>query len=522
MSGPVEELARFLLDRFGADVPVTWSFQTNRDYMKLQDWPRTGEYDDSTMMDLMDALDEALRAPDDDRPLIGDLTLNTDPPHLRHTFELASRSPCSVLLDPEFRYPNDRHTRPVPESAAVSDEPTDPEVLRRIEVLVTQWAIHHREIHGAAPEFGEPYTEEQLSAIEQRLGVRLPEDLRALYRLIGDDDYRELGLLGGYSLQEPAAPDDPNRGFGTAPTSDAFTPLSPVVFDASPVGAVRRVSSSDGWIPIGTDYGCNAIAVDLDPGPDGRYGQILEFGRDFERIGVLAESVTALLSGIVATLLREDIDEDDWPPRVSRPDPQWQANVDASGEPVTTFTGVSDVEQLQHLRLTQPGLSAHRLPNGELMIHRYGDDADPGRLDLSVLSATSHLRQVEITWDGEIRLWLPHTVESLELNAPRADLSDLAGHPALWNLTLGPMPVRARDLAALPELIRLDASAADIDDVVALADLDVRILLLRADQWQRLRRADRLPKRLAGAQWIGDPLPIPEAADFSAWLRTKN
>ncbi|MFQ6328364.1 SMI1/KNR4 family protein [Nocardia sp. CWNU-33] len=521
-SAPVEELAQFLRDRFGANAPTTWSFQTHWSYMQLQDWPRTDQYDDAKMMDLMQQLYDALRAPDDDRPLIGELTLDNDPPQLQHTFELSSLSPCSVLLDSEFCYPNDQHTRQsVSEHPAATDSATDPGVLRRVESLVTQWAAHYREVTGSAPEFGEPYTEDRLLAIEQRVGLRLPEDLRALYRLVGDDDH-ELGLLGGYSLLEPAAHDHPQMGFGVASTSDPFTPLDRVVFDPYPLGAVRRVSSSDGWIPIGKDYGCNGIAVDLDPGPAGQYGQILEFGRDFEMVGVLAESVTALLTKVVTTLLRADVGQDVWPVRISRPDRQWAANIQVDADHLAAaLAETPDVDQLQRLRLARPGLSIRRLPTGAVITNGRNTDADPGRLDLRALSVAQNLRQVEIEGNGELRLWLPDAVESLLLDAPGANLSELAGHPTLWDLTVGGMSVRVRDLAALPALTRLDASEADIDDVAALADLDLRVLRLSTEQWRQFRHADRLPKRLAAAQWVGETPSMSEAMAFNNWLRRK-
>lgn len=56
-----------------------------------------------------------------------------------------------------------------------------------------------------------------------------------------------------------------------------------------PPGAVQPVYAHAQWIPLITDLAGNHIGVDLAPGPQGKHGQVIVFGRDFDTKFVLAE-----------------------------------------------------------------------------------------------------------------------------------------------------------------------------------------------------------------------------------------
>lgn len=62
-----------------------------------------------------------------------------------------------------------------------------------------------------------------------------------------------------------------------------------------PMGAVRCVYAHPQWLPLATDSLGNNIAVDLAPGPTGRWGQIILCGRDFDTKYVVAPSWAAFL-----------------------------------------------------------------------------------------------------------------------------------------------------------------------------------------------------------------------------------
>lgn len=119
----------------------------------------------------------------------------------------------------------------------------------------------------------------------------------------------------------------------------------------------------------------------------------------------------------------------------------------------------------------------------------YEPDRATGWLDLRTLSIAPHLRQVEIVWDELCGNGVPKLQKRWNCMRHRRNLFGLAHQPTSWDLTLRALPVQIHPLAALPDLMRLDVSPADIDDAIAVADLDVRVLLiLTTEQWHPLRR----------------------------------
>ncbi|WP_280444991.1 SMI1/KNR4 family protein [Nocardia brasiliensis] len=500
----VVELVRSVRANHRSDRPFTWqACSANGETLSVKAFPAedhvlpTGS-DAFILPSLVGRLDTMLRAPGDHRPLVLEVALDGPAAQFHHSFELTSLTPCSVLLDPEFRYPNHyRGATPRPSAAQPSTLPTDPRVRRHVRSLVDEFTTYYRRVKGRAPQFGPPCPAADLVAAEAALGVRFPDDVRALYELVGDDRY-ETGLLGRYSLL-PLPLIVAGR---TTPARN--TPDNRVVFEAHPPDTVRRVSHSDWWVTVATDGAGGECAVDLDPAPGGTYGQFIESGHGVTGRTVTAESATALLMRVVDALRRNDID-----PRyansgylgIRTPEPPavwWSTSIRVDERDLTELLAARpNVEQVQQLYLN--------------------DAAAP---DLRALSATPLLRELIVHRAGRVELRLPDTVESVRVHARAVELSAVAAHPALWDVTVTGCPVRVERLAALPALLRLDVSGADVDDVPALADLDLRVLVLDAEQWARLWAADRVPERLAVAECVGD-VTLPQLAEWAAWLRGK-
>lgn len=111
---------------------------------------------------------------------------------------------------------------------------------------------------------------------------------------------------------KPAVPSKVHGGSssGEASSSKAgpsnSTPASPVNpnwreellarQDSVPPGAVQRAYAHPAWIPLVRDWGGNNLAVDLAPGPRGRWGQIILFGRDYDTKYVVARSWASFLA----------------------------------------------------------------------------------------------------------------------------------------------------------------------------------------------------------------------------------
>ncbi|MEU9666162.1 SMI1/KNR4 family protein [Streptomyces bobili] len=145
-------------------------------------------------------------------------------------------------------------------------------------------------------------TEEDLAAAESRLGVTLPEELRALYRVTrgrwqdwgGDQEVTErvvqavgceLFALEDVYIADPASRTSPWR----------YAAMEAVV--TRPDAPVQGVVGSAGWIVFADTGGGDRIAVDLTPGPRGHLGQIIVLSHE-ESIGadLVADSLTDLVS----------------------------------------------------------------------------------------------------------------------------------------------------------------------------------------------------------------------------------
>ncbi|MEU7530404.1 SMI1/KNR4 family protein [Saccharothrix sp. NPDC042600] len=475
----------------------SWSFKTFPDR-----GPMGGDAS-FERFELIRELEATLRPPGETRALVVEVALDgRGGAEFAHAFAPGGGSADTVVLDPEYRHPHHpRPGMPRPAGAEPTGAPTDPEAVRRVGELLEEFVGHHRRLTGRDPEFGEVRTEEELAAAEREMGLRLPEEVRALYLLIGDD-LRETGLLGRYKLMplREVVSEYLEGEPGAWGWNDGLFALDRVVLDADPPGVVRRVSRSDWWVVAFTDLAGNYCAVDLDPGPAGTPGQLIAYGRDFfGPVGYVAESVTARMSAVLEKLRRDDVELVEDPSRLIVPLYDEDVDYDAS-----VSVGALDLTE-----------ALAEVQNREQVEQLYLNDAET--LDLRALTATPRLRNLSINRAGRVHLHLPDTVEGLSLEAREADLSELAGHPTLWDLTVKGGRVRTADLAKLPALSCVDLSEADVDDVAGLADLDVRALTLSGDQWAVLRASGRLPARLAGARRAGSSRVL-EVVDWSHWL----
>ncbi|EMR10599.1 hypothetical protein PNEG_01303 [Pneumocystis murina B123] len=95
-----------------------------------------------------------------------------------------------------------------------------------------------------------------------------------------------------------------------------------------PKGSVREVYAHPGWIPLGKDFEGNNIGIDLAPGPTGRWGQVILFGRDQDIKYVVAHSWASFLA-----MLANDLEEGNW------------TIDDTTGE---LFLGTSDKEHMSY------------------------------------------------------------------------------------------------------------------------------------------------------------------------------
>ena len=75
--------------------------------------------------------------------------------------------------------------------------------------------------------------------------------------------------------------------------------------DSQPPKAIQKAYSHPSWIPLVRDWGGNNIGVDLAPGPMGKWGQVILFGRDYDCKYVIARSW-----GVFLSVVADDMESD--------------------------------------------------------------------------------------------------------------------------------------------------------------------------------------------------------------------
>lgn len=181
-------------------------------------------------------------------------------------------------------------------------------ILARLE---TWLAEHTPDIHA---ELTPGVADAELDALEAHIGLKVPETYRLLYRVHGYWG----GAFGLGHLTLDGAQFNWNVCRGLEPK---YQEVDGHI--SHPPGAIKTQYINLGWVPLLEDGGGNFVSIDLDPGPSGRIGQVITFGRDENDKYVLAESLEAFLNEYVsrleagrATITMEPLDDleiSEWP-----------------------------------------------------------------------------------------------------------------------------------------------------------------------------------------------------------------
>lgn len=329
-----------------------------------------------------------------------------------------------------------------------------------------------------------PATREQLRALETVIGSPLPDELLALYAIADgaeldlDRDEDEAGGIHGWygwlSIEEITKTYAWTRRETWLGWSLGWDEAR---LETNPYGTVKRVGGDPGWIPILDDGGGNWIGLDLAPAADGRVGQVIEFGRDFDTAAYLAPSLTALFQG--------------WQP--ARP----RASMLVRAEDLAAYAPGQPLDDaLDRLITAEPALQELRL---------FGLP----RIDLAPLSRLAGLRVLAIDAPGvDLSSLQQVPLESILMIGDGVDLRPLTGHPSLARVRL--RSVAAAELAvldALPGLVGLDVGDSPALVLGGLGASLERLTFARLHhrQWRALLDAGRPLPRLAACTVAGAP-----------------
>ncbi|BFZ62374.1 Cell wall assembly regulator [Saitoella coloradoensis] len=178
---------------------------------------------------------------------------------------------------------------------------------------IDRWAEEH--YHELWDQLSYPATVPDVEELEQQLGVSLPRDVaESLY--VHDGQERggyPTGILFGVTLldceeileewnlwRSVAGRDDEALLSGGETAAQVQAILAKQ--SSRPEGAIKHRYAHPGWVPLGKDFQGNNIGVDLAPGPTGRWGQVILFGRDQDVKYVIARSWGSLLAGVADEL----------------------------------------------------------------------------------------------------------------------------------------------------------------------------------------------------------------------------
>src|SRR5262249_16477402 len=141
-----------------------------------------------------------------------------------------------------------------------------------------------------------------LQAFKQSTGFELPDDVKESY-LVHDGQIERVGP--GALLGQPIDPlltirrhcKKVARFFKKFGTSDWTLEYG----TSFPKDAIKTLDQHPGWIPL-HDWDGNYYGIDLDPGPRGVCGQMINFGPDAEHKYVLAISWAHFLEDLADEL----------------------------------------------------------------------------------------------------------------------------------------------------------------------------------------------------------------------------
>ncbi|MEU6370802.1 SMI1/KNR4 family protein [Streptomyces sp. NPDC046931] len=391
-----------------------------------------------------------------------------------------------VVLDPGYRLPQPG----LRQQAGTAAPAGDPE---RAATGFRAYLERRAAILGQAEELPPPVTVAALDEAERRIGRPLPADLRALY-LIADGDgigYRHRCLIENnawLSLQSLVAEYTDGREWQDRPWFGWDLEWDAVVFETTPADTVRRCGGHPGWIRFATSEDGNYLAVDMDPARDGRPGQIIATGRDYDDGPVyIADSITSLLQQHLEMLE--------------------QGSYEKYEDHISLRRAACGVGTQQII-----GGIPDEVPPTLQAIHV--NDAT-GIVDLSPLTAAPGLLRLHLNRSVTADLTpvrdLP--VESLRVTLDGGALTPLAGHRHLASLDLSATaPVDLTPLRTAPNLHGLDLSGAEIPDLTVLAGLaNLRYLALTQRQWATLLDQGRVPPTLAAVRLAGKDVTFEDA-----------
>ena len=132
-----------------------------------------------------------------------------------------------------------------------------------------------------------------LATLESELGHPLPSPVRDTFLIADGQDFQSSSTIGGLFFGLYFLPIDEvmrEWAYWRQAEVDPAAGTNPAVLatmSSVPPHWIKSLYACRGWLPLLSDRTGNYVGIDLDPGPGGSWGQVIVFGREFDRKAVL-------------------------------------------------------------------------------------------------------------------------------------------------------------------------------------------------------------------------------------------
>jgi len=147
-----------------------------------------------------------------------------------------------------------------------------------------------------------------LEELEKEFGVQLPRSFSDFYTIHnGQKAVNYIGMFYGASLLPTSKILEQWRMW--ASIIDDYGPEQMGIdFDQYQASLmpdkVKPMYANKKWMPFAVIWDSNYLGLDFDPGPAGKVGQVINFGREEEQKAVLADSFKKFIEGYISELER--------------------------------------------------------------------------------------------------------------------------------------------------------------------------------------------------------------------------
>ncbi len=154
-------------------------------------------------------------------------------------------------------------------------------------------------------DLNEPAKLAQISSLEEKLGLELPESFKDLYLIHnGQKGDINTGVFYGLEFLSLDGIYDQWKSWADLVDTEGEEGMKDLnMFSKSHVnGLIKAIYANKRWVPFAHDWGGNFLGVDFDPDENGIYGQIINFGRDEDEKFVIANSFSEFIDWYIGEL----------------------------------------------------------------------------------------------------------------------------------------------------------------------------------------------------------------------------